>query len=84
MMSSSVQTGLFHFDVDTSLMLRALEIIRPEFEDRTWQAFWRATVDGHTAAEIAQDLGMTPRAVRQANYRVRRRLRRDLDDLQGR
>ncbi len=71
------------FDVETSLLHRALEIIRPDFEDRTWQAFWRATVEGHTAADIAQDFGMTPRAVRQAKYRVLQRLRTELDDLQA-
>jgi RNA polymerase sigma-70 factor, ECF subfamily len=72
------------FDVDTGILHRTLEIIRPEFEDRTWQAFWRLAVAGHPAADIAQDLGMTARAVRQAKYRVLQRLRREFDDSQGR
>ena len=60
---------------------QVLELIRTEFEDRTWRAFLRATVQGQSAAEIAADLGMTKRAVRQAKYRVLRRLRRELADL---
>ena len=60
---------------------RALELLRSEFEDRTWQAFWRMAVDGQTAAEIADDLGMTKKAVRQAKFRVVRRLRLELDGL---
>jgi RNA polymerase sigma-70 factor (ECF subfamily) len=72
------------FDVETSMLHRALDIIRPEFEDRTWQAFWRLAVDCHAAADIAHDLGMTARAVRQAKYRALQRLRRELDDSQGR
>lgn len=60
---------------------RALELLRGEFEDRTWQAFWRMAIEGHTAAEIAADSGMTKKAVRQAKYRVMRRLRLELDGL---
>jgi RNA polymerase sigma-70 factor (ECF subfamily) len=60
---------------------RALELIQGEFEDRTWQVFLRATIEGHSAAQIAADTGMTTRAVRQAKYRVLRRLRRELDQV---
>jgi RNA polymerase sigma-70 factor (ECF subfamily) len=63
---------------DAGLVRRALELVRLEFEERTWQAFWRAAVDGQAARDIAADLGMTPRAVRQAKYRVLRRLREEL------
>ncbi|MCA9119648.1 MAG: sigma-70 family RNA polymerase sigma factor [Planctomycetaceae bacterium] len=63
------------------LMHRALEIIQAEFEPPTWQAFWRSAVDDQRTAEIAADLQMTSKAVRQAKYRVMRRLRLELDDL---
>jgi len=68
---------------DDQLEQRALVLLRGEFEDRTWQAFWRMTVEGHSAAEIADDLGMTKKAVRQAKFRVLQRLRQELDDLVG-
>ena len=64
--------------VGVGLVHRAMEGIRGEFEDSTWEAFWRMTVQGHTSAEIAADLGMTKSAVRQAKYRVLCRLRREL------
>jgi RNA polymerase sigma-70 factor (ECF subfamily) len=54
---------------------RALELVRGEFEERTWSAFWRAVVDGHAPADIAADLGVTPAAVRQAKSRILRRLK---------
>ncbi len=63
---------------DVALVHRALALIQVEFEERTWQAFWRSAVDGHAAADIARELGMTPRAVRQAKYRVLKRLRAEL------
>lgn len=67
---------------DTHLVRRALELVRDEFSEQTWQAFWRATIEGHSAAEIAADLGMSNGAVRQAKYRVLMRLRRELDPPQ--
>ena len=69
--------------VGPGLLRRILELIRTEFEDQTWNIFWRATVDGHAAAEIAADFGMTNSAVRQAKYRVLRRLRQELEGLSG-
>jgi len=58
----------------------ALELIRAEFEDRTWQAFWRATVGEERTADVAADLGMSVNAVRKAKSRVLRRLR---DEFRG-
>lgn len=63
---------------EVALVHRAMEAVRGEFEDSTWQCFWRMTVDGHTSAEIAAELGMARSAVRQAKYRVLRRLREEL------
>ena len=57
---------------------RALEAIRPDFEDSTWEAFWQMTTAGRSSSDVAADLGMTKSAVRQAKYRVLRRLRREL------
>jgi RNA polymerase sigma-70 factor (ECF subfamily) len=65
-------TGLYH---------RALELVRSEFEARTWHAFWRAAVEGQAPAEIAADLDMTAAAVRKAKSRVLLRLREEVGDL---
>jgi RNA polymerase sigma-70 factor (ECF subfamily) len=60
---------------------RALGLLRSDFEQRTWQAFWRVTIDGLSAAATAAELEMTPSAVRMAKSRVLRRLREELGDL---
>jgi RNA polymerase sigma-70 factor (ECF subfamily) len=65
----------------SSLYHRALELVRGEFEQRTWEAFWRATVDNQPPALIAADLGVTPAAVRKAKSRVLLRLRQEMGDL---
>ena len=59
---------------------RAVELIRVEFEEPTWRAFWRTTVDGSKALDVAAELGLSPGAVRQAKYRVLRRLRQELEE----
>jgi RNA polymerase sigma-70 factor (ECF subfamily) len=65
---------------EQGLIHRALELIREEFTERTWQAFWRTTVDEQAAADVAQDLDMSPGAVRVAKCRVLQRLREVLGD----
>jgi RNA polymerase sigma-70 factor (ECF subfamily) len=64
-----------------SLLHRALAMVRVEFQARTWDAFWRATVLGQSTAQIADELGVSTASVRQAKSRVLRRLRQQLGDL---
>lgn len=63
------------------LYWRALHLVRGQFEDRTWQAFWRSAVDGRPTDAVASELGMTAVAVRVAKSRVLTRLREDLGEL---
>ena len=65
----------------SDLVHRAMDLVRAEFGDRTWQAFWRATVEGRATKDVAAELGVTPDAVRMAKSRVLRRLREELPDL---
>jgi RNA polymerase sigma-70 factor (ECF subfamily) len=66
---------------DGLLSRRALDLVRAEFENRTWEAFCRTAVNGQRPADVADDLGMTVNAVYKAKSRVLRRLRRELGDL---
>jgi RNA polymerase sigma-70 factor (ECF subfamily) len=68
-------------EADGTVWRRAVELLRTEFEERTWQAFWQVTIDGQTPAEVAPRLGMTVAAVYQAKSRVLRRLRQEFQDL---
>ena len=66
---------------DNSPAHRALEQIRAEFEPKTWEAFWRTTVDRQPAVEVGVDLGITRASVYMAKSRVMRRIRQELGDL---
>jgi RNA polymerase sigma-70 factor (ECF subfamily) len=65
----------------SALFHRAVRLLRSEFEERTWQAFWRTAVDGQPAPAVAAEVGMTANAVRMAKSRVLHRLRAELGDL---
>jgi RNA polymerase sigma-70 factor (ECF subfamily) len=71
-------------EAERSLFARALRLIREEFEERTWTAFWRTTVEGQAVKDVAADLGTTPGAVRVAKSRVLHRLRTELGDWKDR
>jgi RNA polymerase sigma-70 factor (ECF subfamily) len=57
---------------------RALDIMQTDFPGPTWQACKAVVVDGKTAGEVAQELGMTVGAVHAARFRVLARLREEL------
>jgi RNA polymerase sigma-70 factor (ECF subfamily) len=66
---------------ERGLLDRALELVRDDFEERTWQAFVRIVIEGQAPKDVAVDLEMSPGAVRVAKSRVLRRLREVLGDL---
>lgn len=64
-----------------SVYARGLDLIRSEFETKTWSAFWQLAVEGQSASDAAESLQMSIGAIRQAKYKVLRRLRMELGDL---
>jgi RNA polymerase sigma-70 factor (ECF subfamily) len=69
-------------DPMAGLIHRGVNLIRAEFDERTWQAFWLTAVEKHSGTEAAELLRMSPGAVRQAKYKVLRRLRQELGDVE--
>ncbi len=64
-----------------ALHRRALEIVRSEFEERTWRAFWLTVVEGRSPVDIAAESGVSPAAIRMAKSRVLHRLKEEFGDL---
>jgi RNA polymerase sigma-70 factor (ECF subfamily) len=60
---------------------RVLDLVRVEFENRTWDAFWQIVIDGQSPAEVAADMGLSITAVYKAKSRVLRRLRKELAEM---
>lgn len=63
------------------LFRRALELVQRDFEERTWQAFWKVVVDGMSPKDVGEELDMKPGTVRVAKSRVLARLRQEFGDL---
>ena len=67
-------------EADTPLVRTAIELVRGEFEERTWQLFWKVAVEGRSVADVAADAGISVWAVYKAKSRVLKRLREELAD----
>ena len=65
-----------------SLLHRALSMVKVDFKEPTWEAFWRSCVLGQSTQMIADDLGLSAASVRQSKSRVLRRLRQQLGDME--
>jgi len=63
------------------LVQRALNAVRHDFSGHVWKAFLLTALQNRTSSEASVELGMTPNAVRQAKFRVLRRLREELGDI---
>jgi RNA polymerase sigma-70 factor (ECF subfamily) len=83
MIPENTNSGLVD-DVDERydvLFHRALALIRSEFQEKTWLAFWKVVVEGQSPQGVAHDLHMSAGSVRVAKCRVLQRLRLELGDL---
>lgn len=69
------------WDDESVLVRRAIELIRSDFSDSSWICFRRMVLEDCSAVEIAEDMQMSAKAVRQAKYRVLHRLREEFEGL---
>ena len=72
---------LWNQEHDRHVTHRLLEVLKGDFEPKTWQAFTRVALDGAAAADVAKELGLTTNAVFIAKSRVLARLRQEAAGL---
>ena len=61
----------------------AAERIRPEFQEKTWQAFWQTAVEERDGKEVAESVGLSIGAVYVAKSRVLARLKQEIASVEG-
>ena len=66
-----------------SIRMRMLEVVRSSIDSRSWQMFWRTTVDGADPGTVAEEMDVTKWAVYKARARVLQRLKKELQDFQS-
>jgi RNA polymerase sigma-70 factor (ECF subfamily) len=71
----------FDREHDTLLALRAMSLVKPDFQASTWLAFLGQVVEGRNAHEVSEELQMSLNAVIKAKSRVLRRIRTELQYL---
>ncbi len=64
-----------------NLVHRALRILKSEFTDATWNAFWQYVAEGRDADQVAKDLEISVNSVYLAKSRVLRRLREEFSEV---
>ncbi len=61
------------------LMSRTLQLIRQDFRESTWRAFELVEIEKLSHSEAGEKLGMSANTVRQANFRIRKRIREEIE-----
>jgi RNA polymerase sigma-70 factor (ECF subfamily) len=79
--SESGLSRIWDEEHDRMVTERLLEMIKPRFNDKTWQAFKGVTIQERSPDEVARELGMTVNAVFIAKSRVLSRLRQEVRGL---
>jgi RNA polymerase sigma factor (sigma-70 family) len=59
----------------------AMDRVKGEFHENTWQAFWLTAVEGLAAAEVAKRVGMSAGAIYVAKSRVLARLKEEVEAM---
>jgi RNA polymerase sigma factor (sigma-70 family) len=60
----------------------AMERIKSEFQEKSWQAFWLTAVEGQAAGDVAKQIGLSPGAIYVAKSRVLARLKEEVEAIQ--
>lgn len=81
---AATDDGAEDWEVDYQRRLAdlAMKRIQREFQETTWQAFWKTAVEGASAAEASDQTGLSPGAVYVAKSRVLARLKAEVEAMQ--
>jgi len=75
------EAAAWESEYERQLFTLACEQVRRDFQESTWQAFWRTAIQGTSGKQVAGDLGITSAAVYLAKRRVIARLRQQIEYL---
>lgn len=79
----SAETDLFDDEYRQQVLAWAIERVRREFRDSTWQAFVESAVHGRPIAEVALELDLSPGSIYVARSRIIARLRAKVDEFEA-
>ena len=66
---------------EQELILWAAELVRGEFRESSWRAFWATQIDGRSVADVAEELGVTTGSIYMSRSRILARFRSHIEDV---
>lgn len=78
---ASDSEDVWEVEYQRRLATLAMNRVKHEFQENTWQAFWLSAVEGAAVADIAKQLKMSHGAVYVAKSRVLARLKDEVESL---
>jgi RNA polymerase sigma-70 factor (ECF subfamily) len=75
----SALTQAWDAEYDRHVVRRLLELIEPQFEPTTQQAFRKVVLEGQKPSQVALELGISVNAVFLAKSKILRQLRQEMD-----
>ena len=76
------ESELFDVEYRQQVLAWAIEQVRRDFKDSTWQAFVESSIHGRPIAEVASGLGLSVGSVYVARSRIIARLRAKVEELE--
>lgn len=80
-MADPIEASLSGDNLEGEISRRVMDLVRSEFEERSWLAFKKTAVEGRYPSAVAEELGMSLASVYQAKSRILRRLRQQLNEI---
>jgi RNA polymerase sigma factor (sigma-70 family) len=80
---SDAEAELWEQEYQRQVFLLAVERLKCQLTDSSWQAFWLMAVEGKSAHETAEALGLTVGAVYTAKSRVLERIKKEVQLMQA-
>jgi RNA polymerase sigma-70 factor (ECF subfamily) len=77
------ESAEFELEYRRQLFHWAVEQVRHEVQETTWQAFWRTGVENEKAKNVAESLGMAVGTVYVAKNRVMAKIRKKIEGVAG-
>lgn len=75
------EASVFFLEYRKQVFQWAANSIKDQFQPKTWNAFWRTSVDGESAQDVAKELGVSLGAVYAGKCRIMANLREMVEQM---
>lgn len=75
------EASVFFLEYRKQVFQWAANSIKDQFQTKTWEAFWRTSVDGEAAQNVAEELGISLGAVYAGKCRIMANLREMVEQM---